>query len=337
MDPTNHWDARIGRRVKLRDLQVLSVVVQWGSMAKAATHLAMSQPSVSDAIRSLEDALGVRLLDRNRRGVDATMYARALLKRADVAFDELKQGLRDIEFLSNPTEGDITVGCPESLAAGFVPAVVERLSGRYPNLCVHVVSAQPGEQEFRELRERSVDVLLGRLFKPVTEDAIAVDLLCDDAFRVVASAHSPWARRRKIALAELMGEPWILFPPASLSGAYIEAGFRAEGLPLPRRRLSSFSMQLRFHLLASGSFITVLHDSVLQFNAKRWSLKALAAHLPVQPMPIAMFTLKHRTLSPVVQLFIEHAKQVARSMPPPAQPTAPPGRGITRRRPAPSP
>ena len=193
------WEARIGRRIKLRDLQILSAVVRWGSMAKAATHLAMSQPSVSEAMRTLEDALGVRLLDRSHRGIEATIYARALLKRADVVFDELKQGVRDIEFLANPTVGDVTIGCPESLAAGFVPAVVGCLSRQYPNVAVHVVSAQPGEQEFRELRERSVDLLLGRLFKPVTVEDVAVEHLCRDAFFVVAGAHTAWAKRRKIA------------------------------------------------------------------------------------------------------------------------------------------
>jgi DNA-binding transcriptional LysR family regulator len=315
IDQKLQWEARIGRRIKLRDLQILSAVVRWGSMAKAATHLAMSQPSVSEAMHTLEDALGVRLLDRSHRGIEATIYATALLKRADVVFDELKQGVRDIEFLANPSVGDVTIGCPESLAAGFVPAVVGCLSRQYPNVAVHVVSAQPGEQEFRELRERSVDLLLGRLFKPLTVDDVVVDPLCRDAFFVVAGAHTAWAKRRKIALTELMSEPWILFPEGSLSGAYIEAGFQAQGLPLPQHRLTSFSMQLRFHLLATGRFITVLHDSVLKFNAKRWSLKPLATSLSLQPMPIAMFTLKNRTLSPVVQLFIEQVRQVARLMP----------------------
>ncbi|MEO8567283.1 MAG: substrate-binding domain-containing protein, partial [Betaproteobacteria bacterium] len=199
-----------------------------------------------------------------------------------------------------------------------------------------VVSAQPGEQEFRELRERSVDLLLGRIFKPVTVDDVAVDHLCHDAFFVVAGAHTSWARRRKIVLADLMDERWILFPDGSLSGAYIEAGFQAQGLQLPRHRLTSFSMQLRFHLLATGRFLTVLHDSVLRFNANRWGLKALSTSLSLQPMPIAMFTLKNRTLSPVVQLFIEHVRQVARSMPTTATYVTPPsgrvvaGRPLTR-------
>jgi hypothetical protein len=102
----NNWEDRIGRRLKLRDLHILSAVVQWGSMAKAATHLSMTQPAISDAIASLEGALGVRLLDRSSRGVEPTIYTNALLKRGLVVFDELRQGIRDIEFLANPTAGE---------------------------------------------------------------------------------------------------------------------------------------------------------------------------------------------------------------------------------------
>src|ERR1700752_244212 len=93
------WENRIGRHLRLRDLHILSAVVQWGSMAKAATHLSMTQPAVSDAIANLEDTIGVRLLDRSPRGVEPTIYANALLKRGLVVFDELRQGIRDIEFL----------------------------------------------------------------------------------------------------------------------------------------------------------------------------------------------------------------------------------------------
>src|SRR5712691_9169771 len=97
------WENRIGRRLRLRDLHVFFSVVQRGSMAKAATYLGVSQPAVSEAIADLEHALGVRLFDRTPQGVEATMYGRALLKRGRVAFDELKQGINEIEFLADPT------------------------------------------------------------------------------------------------------------------------------------------------------------------------------------------------------------------------------------------
>ena len=195
------WETRIGRRLKLRDLHILSAVVQWGSMAKAAKHLSMTQPAISDAIASLEHTLGVRLLDRSSKGVEATIYASALIKRGLVVFDELRQGIKDIEFLVDPTLGEVRIGCPELLSAGLVPAIIERLSRRHPQITVYIVDAQPAATGFRELRERSVDLLLGRVFKPFSEDDVNMEVLCEDRFLLVVGAGSPWAQRRKITLA----------------------------------------------------------------------------------------------------------------------------------------
>ena len=176
------WESRIGRRLKLRDLHILSAVVQWGSMAKAATHLSMTQPAVSDAIANLEDALRVRLLDRSSKGVEPTIYASALLKRGLVVFDELRQGIRDIEFLANPKAGEVRVGCPEALAAGLVPAIIDRLSRRYPRIDVHVVHAETATLELRELRERDVDLMVGRILRPLDDDIDAEVLFEDKTF-----------------------------------------------------------------------------------------------------------------------------------------------------------
>src|SRR5215510_13418827 len=124
------WESRIGLRVKLRDLHILSAVVRWKGMARAAPHLAMSQAAVLEAIANLERALGVRLLDRSPQGVEPTIYANALLKRGRVVFDELRQGIKDIEFLANPKAGEVRVGCAEALAAGLVSVIIGRLYRR---------------------------------------------------------------------------------------------------------------------------------------------------------------------------------------------------------------
>src|SRR4029079_5255184 len=132
------WADRIGRRLKLRDLHVLSAVVQWGSMAKAAQHLAVSQPVVSAAVSDLEHAIGVRLLDRSRRGGEPTIYGRALLKHGMVAFDALKQGVKEIEFLADPTAGELRIGCPEWISAGLLPVIIDRLLQKHPRIVFHV-------------------------------------------------------------------------------------------------------------------------------------------------------------------------------------------------------
>ena len=121
------WNDRIGRRIKLSDLHILLAVAQSGSMAKAASALAVSHPVVSRSISDLEHTLGVRLLERNPHGVELTEYGRAMLSRSHAAFDELRQGVKDIEFLSDPTLGEVRIGTTPPLAASFVSAVIDRL------------------------------------------------------------------------------------------------------------------------------------------------------------------------------------------------------------------
>src|SRR5687768_11646362 len=111
------WETQIGRRLRLRDLHVFLTVVQHGSMAKAAAQLGVAQPTVSEVIAGLEHTYGVQLLNRSSRGVEPTMYGDALLKRSMAAFDELKQSSRDIEFLRDPTIGELRIGCVETVSA----------------------------------------------------------------------------------------------------------------------------------------------------------------------------------------------------------------------------
>jgi DNA-binding transcriptional LysR family regulator len=128
------WESQIGRRLKLRDLHVFSTVVQHGSMAKAARHLGVSHPAVSEVIADLEHALGVRLLDRSAQGIEPTIYGDALLKRSVAVFDELKQSIRDIEFLSDATTGEVRIGSMEGPWFTLLPDAIRRFSQQYPRI-----------------------------------------------------------------------------------------------------------------------------------------------------------------------------------------------------------
>jgi DNA-binding transcriptional LysR family regulator len=304
------WVDRIGRRVKLRDLHVLLAVTQWGSMAKAARHLSTSQPVISKTIAELEHALGVRLLDRSPQGIVPTMYGRALMSRGLAIFDELREGIKEIEFLADPAAGELRIGCPETMNAGLLPAIMERLAGRYPRVILNVVQAHTVTEEFRELRERSVDLMLGRVSRPLDED-LEAEVLYEDRLFVVVGAHSKWARRRKLALADLAAEPWVNAPSDSIVGSFLAEVFAAQGLGPPKVNVVSFSMYLRNMLLASGRHVAVLPGSVLRFSADRFGLRALPIRLPDTRASVSIVTLKGRTLSPVARVFAECAREVA--------------------------
>ena len=93
MAKQSQWTTQIGRRLRLRDLHILLAVAKTGSIGKAAAELAISQPVVSKAMSDLEHSLGVRLFDRGSKGVEPTRHGRALLKTANVVFDELRRAL----------------------------------------------------------------------------------------------------------------------------------------------------------------------------------------------------------------------------------------------------
>src|SRR5205823_2599677 len=198
------WKDRIGRRLKLQDMHILLATVESGSMAKAAEHLAISQPVVSRAIAGLEHTLGVRLLDRSRSGVEPTLYGRALLTHGLAAFNELKRGVNAIESLADPTAGELRIGSTETMAAGLLGAIIEELSAKYPRLTIHVTLGYPPEMQDRELRTRTVDLIIGRVPALVPPEDTDVEVLFDDKLHVVASAQNRWTRRRRFKLLDLM-------------------------------------------------------------------------------------------------------------------------------------
>jgi DNA-binding transcriptional LysR family regulator len=309
MDKTD----RIERRLKLHDMRVLMSVVQAGSMSKAAERLGTAQPALSRSIAELEHALGVRLLDRSPRGVEPTAYGRALIKRGVAVFDELRQGVKDIEFLADPTAGELRIGAGEPMAAGPVSAVIDRLSRQYPRISVHVVTANV-ERLCDELIERNIEIVIVRISEPIIDRQLIVENLFDDPYVVVAGAQNPWTRRRRVQLADLVNEPWVLRPPDTLTGALAAQVFRASGLEPPRATVFTQSINMHNSLLATGRFLAILPSFSLRLPGAHPALKALPLELPGTRRPSGIITLRNRTLSPLARLFLDRVRSIVKPL-----------------------
>ena len=305
------WIDRIGCRLKLHDLHIFMTVAEMGSMGKAAERLALSQPSVSKAISNMEHAIGVPLFDRTPQGVETTAYGRALLRRGSEAFDELNRGIKDIEFLSDPTVGEVRVGCPEAFASGLLTKALANFSRQYPRVIVRAYPANNMSREFRLLRDRNVDFLLGAIASPLAEKDLEVEVLYDDRPFIVSGRANRWAGRRKVELADLVDEPWLL-PLESIFSSVLAEAFQSKGLAVPKMGVRSYSVYQRLSLLATDRFISSLPGSVVRFNSDRFSLKVLPVDFDTRFFQVAVVTLKSRTLSPVVQTFIDCVREAAR-------------------------
>jgi DNA-binding transcriptional LysR family regulator len=308
------WDERIARRLKLRDLYVLKAVAELGSMGKAAARLAVSQPAISKAITDLEHVMGVRLLDRSRQGVEPTTYGAALLKWSVAVFDNLKQGIDEIDFLADPGAGELRIGTSEVMLRALVPAVIDRLSRRYPRMVFSVLMSANTTAQYSDLRARNVDIIFGRLVAPAIDEDLNVEILCEDKLCVVAGMNSKWQRRRKIEAAELIDEPWALPPYDTFIGSVVKEAFRAKGLHPPRQVAMSNTVQLIIAMVATGRFLGVLPLSILRLGSRPATEKVLPVGLPMGPLPIAIVTLKGRSISPATRLFIECAREIVKPL-----------------------
>ena len=306
------WSDRIGRRIKLRDLHILMAVADTGSMAKAAARLGISHPAVSKAISEIEGTLGVRLFDRGSQGAELTAYGEVLLRCGINVFDEMQQGLRSLEHLSDPNSGEVRLGCTDIILHSLVPAIVRDFSKKHPGVQLDVKLTNPGGHQIQELRERKIDLLITRATGQ--QDDFHSEALFDEPFVFVVGAHSELARMRRIALKDIIKGNWVLPPYDSAPGALIAEVFRASGFSPPKPVVKTIAIQLTVSLIASGEFVGILPASVAALSAHRTTLRALPLKSAGPRISAEIVFLKNRTLSPAVEAFINCAREVTKSL-----------------------
>lgn len=307
-----HGVERTSQRLKLRDLRILMTVVECGTMGKAAGQLAVSQPVVSKTISDLEHAVGVRLLDRSQHGVVPTAYGRALIKRGIVIFDEVTQGLREIEFLSDPASGEVSIGATAPVAAAIVAPALDRLSRQYPRMRFKTVVGDSAPL-FAALEARSFDFVMSRISHRLP-DHYNTEIFFHDELKIVTGSRNPLARRRSLALADLINEPWILFAPDSYFGGLQAAVFRASGLEPPPATVTASEYHLGLELLATNRLLTIVPGFSVALPRPRPGVVALPVKLRVAPERVGIMTLKNRSLSPAAHMFIEQVRELTKPL-----------------------
>jgi DNA-binding transcriptional LysR family regulator len=304
---------QISRRLRLRQLNALVAVAKWGSMAKAAEHLAVSQPVISKAIAELEQVLGVRLFDRGPHGVEPTVHGNALIKRSNAIFDDLRTSVSELEFLSDPTVGELRIGCEETLATGLLPTLIHHFGRRYPRIVFDITLGDPPTLQQRDLLGRKVELAIMRTTTETWDERLQATFLYNDRLWIVAGSRSAWATRRKVSLPDIVNERWCLPPADHPVGLLVMKTFQRAGLKMPSASVTVASAQCTSNLVARGQYLGVLGSMFLHFRPPSVRLK----ELPVEAItvsPISAVTLMGRTLSPVARLFIDFTQEITTSV-----------------------
>lgn len=301
----------IKRRLKLRSLEVFASVCEHGSMAKAADRLSVSQPAVSKTITELETIVGVKLLDRHAQGVELTSYGRLLLRWTAAVFDDIEQGVREIEFQADGSTGHLRIGATESIVAGILPIVLEKLSRELKNISFDIVQAGSAAHQLQLLHNREVDVVVGRMLRHNQLAMLKTEPLFDEPLFVVANRENPLTRRKRITLSDLKNESWCIPHWDTTVGEFIRNAFEASGIEPPKSGIRTNSYHVHLQMISSGRFLSMVPASVLKFSPFSAQFHVLPIELPTGPAPIVVTTVENRTISPVASLFLKAAREVS--------------------------
>jgi len=199
------------------------------------------------------------------------------------------------------------VGSAAPYIDGLVPAVIARLADRYPQIQFRVTETD-AVSLCGMLRERKLDLVLGRVISSIFGEDLSSEILFDDCMHVVAGLKSRWSRRRRIDLAELAGEPWLMPESDNIAMALISEAYRSAGLTPPTPQIVTNSIALRTRLIETGRFIAILPDSTLRFGPGRLQIKILPIRLRLKAPPAVAISLKNRTPNPIARLFIDELR-----------------------------
>jgi DNA-binding transcriptional LysR family regulator len=164
------------------------------------------------------------------------------------------------------------------------------------------------------LTDRNVDFVLAQRFGAFSDEQFDFEKLFEERYVILAGVKNRWVRRKRIALADLLDEPWTLSSPETVIGMVAKEAFSTSGLPHPRVAVTTFPKEMRTNLLLTGRFLTISPTSDLRLPTKRSEFKALPVKLPIAPIPVGMITLRNRPLNGVGEIFLKHARDVAKSM-----------------------
>lgn len=155
----------IENRIKYRHLQCFLEVSRQGSVGRAADVLALTQPAVSKKLKELEDMLGVRLLERSKKGVELTPFGEVFISFAGTSVAALREGANSVALAKQKGRARLSIGVLPTVAACLLPSVVEQFRTSGLDVTLNIVSAQ-NTLLLSQLRVGELDLVIGRLGEP---------------------------------------------------------------------------------------------------------------------------------------------------------------------------
>jgi len=269
--------------ISYRHVRCFLEVARLSSVGQAAEALAISQPAVSKTLKELEDRLGALLFERVGRRLRLTTAGRLFQKHAGLSLAELERGVRALR-----TPGDmggmLTVGVLPTVATRVLPEAALAFARAVPGVCLRA-STGPNRFLLSQLREGSLDLVVGRLAAPDEMAGLVFEQLYSEAVVAVVRAGHPLLAAPGTPLADF---PLILPPPDAIIRQVVEQHFLRGGLEVPRPQVETVSLALGRGLVQASDAVWFISEGVVAEEVAAGTLVALTQDGMAQAGPVGL-------------------------------------------------
>lgn len=303
-------------RVRTRQLQLVARVLEDGSVLRASEALGMSQSAASRLLAELERELGTPLFTRHGRGMAPTAAGSIVGRRAQAVMAELARARDDLLRLRHGARAHVALGSLLSPCSDLLPASLLRLAREEPPLTVSV-QVDTSRALVEGLLAARYDLVIARVGDASLEPELHFEPLAEELFCVVARPGHPLAGRRRVTLADVAAERWVLPPAGSDLRQRLETLFLQNGLPPVAAAVETVSAPLVQSLLRLSDMVAALPREFVRPYLRARSLAMLKLDLAVRSDRFGLVTRRHRAVSPeagrVLQVLREQAAQLYRA------------------------
>ncbi len=286
----------------LRHLRNMLAVIEEGSLGKASVRLNVSQPALTKSIQRLEEHLGVRLFERDSRGMKPTLYADSLQGYAKAACAGMVEAEGRIRSLRSGTEGVLKVAAPPLIATEFLPRALIPLSNERPNLKVEVISQN--KNLFVDLLEGQFNIVVAMLYEELPWEGLSKHWLFDDRLVLVMRPDHPLAKRKGLRIADLLEEKWVFTSGDTWSNRRVRLYFEQNGMTQPRTRIESRNPAVLKSIISISDHVGIISRLGVERELEAGALKAVELDSPLMQRPIGVVRREIEPASPAVKSLI---------------------------------
>jgi LysR family pca operon transcriptional activator len=273
------------RQLKFHSLRTLDAVEKHRSLLKASSALSVTQPALTKSLLDLEAQVGIRLFDRHARGVRPTEAGLVFVQSARRILAEVRRLDEELDLLSAPGGGILSIGALPVTAAGMLPGVLKRLRTNHPRLRVRLQQGRT-EDLLPLLAAGEIEFIVGRLYEPATPDAFEREALWTEPISILARAqHTIFSGP---ITAEELGRYDLVLPTITQRiGQEIEWVLAQLGVDLAGALRSSSYMLIR-ELLLETDMLSVMPRAMMLGDLVRGVLRVAPMPIPTPERPAGL-------------------------------------------------